>query len=182
MGDAVGERLEAQVFALDGGKEGVCLASLAEEAAIEAYPLGTTQGGGLHVVGTLYDGDAQALEVAIGGGVLIGREQYEVGGEADDTFAAWGHGAADVCDGSRAEGLEQAWVGDVLGLTDACDGVDAAQLLDEAAVGGGEDGGTLIGVALDGEALQELGFVPGVAYLHLGIVGMLDECEVVGMA
>ena len=156
---------------------------LAEEPAIETYPLGTPQCGGLHIVGTLDDGDAQTLEVAVGTGILVGREQDEVGIEADDALAVRGHGTAYVADAASGQCFADSWIGDVLCLANSYECIEHAQLFDEAAMGGSEGNSTgELGVIVYCKRLQQFVLIPRTMYQHFGVILVFDEGEVLCIA
>ena len=65
--------LEALVTTVHFSKKAVGLWRNPEEQSVETHPLGTSQSGGFHVVGTFDDGNIQFLDTAITTTVLERR-------------------------------------------------------------------------------------------------------------
>ena len=66
-------------------EEGVGLSGASHQPAVEAHPLGPTQGRGFHVVGTFNEGYAQLFQVAVAG-ILEGGDEHGIGAQRTDGF------------------------------------------------------------------------------------------------
>ena len=97
--------LEALVTLSTSAKRLSACGATPEEQSVETHPLGTSQSGGFHVVGTFDDGNIQFLDTAITATVLERRQKDGIGMQVDDALHIGIHTVATIGDGTPAAGF-----------------------------------------------------------------------------
>ena len=131
--------LEALVTTVHFSKKVVGLWRNPEEQSVETHPLGTSQSGGFHVVGTFDDGNIQFLDTAITATVLERRQKDGIGMQVDDALHIGIHTVATIGDGAPAAGFVNGGQFDVLQVADTADATKHTQIIHQSAVDGRVD-------------------------------------------
>ena len=91
------------IAAVDKCKEAVGLVFATVQQPIEAHPLGTTQRRGLHIFGTLDDGDVNFFQLTIATTIFERRQQQGIGAQVDNLLNDGTHTVTTVHDSTRRD-------------------------------------------------------------------------------